>query len=893
PSQAGDGFVDEGEQGLSRMTLRLRNSAGNIIQTTTTNYHGYYQFEPIAANQTYTIESVQPSSYNRTWTNKGGVVMPDGGAIAGDRIAEGAGSFVLLNLTYNEANTNFNFGLNRQVGDLNIRVWNVDTDTLFAEQDKLIVQTSSPAGYFDRTEGANDFDLSGIPTDTYTSVQVGNLGNMWTDVTRTHEGCNASAQVRMNETAEINLCYTGIANVRIDKAVYDQENTQWTSEGYEATPGEDIAYSVVIWNNGTRSVDLDINDILTVNAGFPASELLLPPVGANFPLSVTLPGSTDCQKPEFGFAAGQNGCQLVIRYTRKAAESFDRNGSYLLTDTASFSGDAQGSASASVQLTYQSDLAYGKQVFFADSGVIPSSSNPARPGDSLRYVLTLANTGNAPSPNAQYSDNIADLLRYAEVTSVVDGSRIYNNVVWTNVSVPAGESVELVFFATIKPSIQWQIAGDNNPYVIDNNFHGNPTQVPVFDLVINKSVVTSPIAPHDMSENDANVASWTVTVTNRSAINAADLGTIWVKDAVPVGFEGIGLWYQGNLIIPQPCSAEESCTIKWSIAGLEAQQSASFLLKTRNTEHYSGSHRNIASVFVDEIYFNQSSANVVVRAPKVVLDGYVWIDSNIDGLINSGEQGLAGVTVRLQNGEGVNLQSRSTDSNGYYQFAPVDTGADYRIVQIQPANYDSTHKNTGGQVNAVPARLGAIYPTGEEGLNTFVLNQLTYTQAQTTYNFAESRQTGNLQIRIWNVDDNRELFTPVSMLHVLTVGPEGYENRTENSNQYLLESVPTGRYRASLISQLNGWTDVSDSFAGCNSRVDVVTTHSLDNPAAINLCLTGDAELKISKAVFDPEYDEWIKDYQAASGEVVKYAVAIWNTGNKDIDLTISDVLGA
>jgi hypothetical protein len=58
----GDGVQDPGEAGLDGVIVRLLDSQGNVIATTTTAAGGFYQFNNLSAG-TYAVQFVAPSGY--------------------------------------------------------------------------------------------------------------------------------------------------------------------------------------------------------------------------------------------------------------------------------------------------------------------------------------------------------------------------------------------------------------------------------------------------------------------------------------------------------------------------------------------------------------------------------------------------------------------------------------------------------------------------------------------------------------------------------------------------------------------------------------------------------------------------------------------------------------
>jgi hypothetical protein len=92
------------------------------------------------------------------------------------------------------------------------------------------------------------------------------------------------------------------------------------------------------------------------------------------------------------------------------------------------------------------------------------------------------------------------------------------------------------------------------------------------------------------------------------------------------------------------------------------------------------------------------SVTVTVRGPaQGSLSGFVYVDSDNDGVKDSGEQALAGVTIRLWGTDIFKAKvdiTTTTDATGAYRFNGVLAGS-YVIEEVQPFQY-SDGKETAG-----------------------------------------------------------------------------------------------------------------------------------------------------------------------------------------------------
>ena len=75
------------------------------------------------------------------------------------------------------------------------------------------------------------------------------------------------------------------------------------------------------------------------------------------------------------------------------------------------------------------------------------------------------------------------------------------------------------------------------------------------------------------------------------------------------------------------------------------------------------------------------------------LGDYVWEDSNKDGIQNSNEIGIEGVTVTLTKPDGTTVTT-VTDAQGKYNFSGLENG-EYKVTFTPPAGYEASPVNIG------------------------------------------------------------------------------------------------------------------------------------------------------------------------------------------------------
>jgi hypothetical protein len=80
---------------------------------------------------------------------------------------------------------------------------------------------------------------------------------------------------------------------------------------------------------------------------------------------------------------------------------------------------------------------------------------------------------------------------------------------------------------------------------------------------------------------------------------------------------------------------------------------------------------------------------------KASIGDRVWLDANKNGVQDSGEAGVAGVTVKLLNAAGAEVATATTDANGNYLFQGLVPG-NYSVKVIAPTGYTFTAADQGG-----------------------------------------------------------------------------------------------------------------------------------------------------------------------------------------------------
>jgi len=193
--------------------------------------------------------------------------------------------------------------------------------------------------------------------------------------------------------------------------------------------------------------------------------------------------------------------------------------------------------------------------------------------------------------------------------------------------------------------------------------------------------------------------------------------------ATPVGRGQVKLTFSDN------ASDDSSLRIERSTDPNFATVDQTFVL-VPGTAQYIDTRATGAATYYYRIYAvnlgGQSAYSSTAAASFGSISGQVFQDANHDGMQDSGETGLAGVSVYLDlNGNGL-LDSSDpvavTDANGVYTFANVAPGT-YSVREMLPAGYGQTAPTTAAGSVAVTSLQNATGPTfGDVAISSITMD---------------------------------------------------------------------------------------------------------------------------------------------------------------------------
>ena len=369
------------------------------------------------------------------------------------------------------------------------------------------------------------------------------------------------------------------------------------------------------------------------------------------------------------------------------------------------SGDLTAAEGQELSLTSKVTLSPGKMTNndqdwaftgVANTAIVKAIAEPAEvpaggftPGTSVTYTLTVTNEGPSPATGVIAQDKLPSGVTF--VSAQGDGTYDAASGKWdlSTEVIEKGATRTLRITVTIDASAAGSVVtntatiekqdqiGDKKP--------DNTSSVPLTaGYTIAGKLYNDADASFNSSDSEAPYAGVTVALLK--------------KDGTPV------LDKDGN-----PMTAVTDAEGKYSFSGLPLGEytvsvvdpTSGPLAGTKPTEAYTGRYKTTADVTIAEATGSVIDVNFGFVKPASVGD-YTWMDVNRDGLQDSDEPALPGVTVTLTRADGSAVTDASgnpvaavtTDANGKYVFENLLPG-DYKVSFQAPAGYEATTSDAG------------------------------------------------------------------------------------------------------------------------------------------------------------------------------------------------------
>jgi len=321
-------------------------------------------------------------------------------------------------------------------------------------------------------------------------------------------------------------------------------------------------------------------------------------------------------------------------------------------------------------------------------------------GERLTYTLHYTNTGDVSLEYAWLWDDVdpqvGQIITPTASPAPDPTETGGNRVAWDLGTVPpAGQpgSSGTVTFTIMVDAPADEDLEDGQAIVNDGYFGITEGTLPPLSAVTD-TVTSTVMAPTIVATKtdgvttveDGQRLTYTISVRNEGSVPAVGLSA---SDALP---EEVVLG--GS---PSPPAVQSGQTVSWDSLGDLAPGDTLTMTVPVSVPHGTSSFTHLLNEFFLE-YGNEAghvyqtmrvTDTTTVMRPAAFVEGYVFEDSNADGVFDPGESGLAGVQLSLP---GAFTPTVTTDSAGYYRFR-VEAEGVHSVSETDPPDTISTTPN--------------------------------------------------------------------------------------------------------------------------------------------------------------------------------------------------------
>ncbi|MFO1062305.1 MAG: SdrD B-like domain-containing protein [Pirellulales bacterium] len=470
------------------------------------------------------------------------------------------------------------------------------------------------------------------------------------------------------DTSDNSATQTTTVNQQLDVAITKVDTPD------PVVAGNNITYTLTVTNNGPSDAStVTVTDSLPTGLTFVSAT----------PSQGTANNSSGTITANLGALA--NGASATITIVATVSASF--TGSLSNTATVTSSGtetdSANNTATAATTVNRNVDMRITKT----------DSTDPLIAGNNETYTLTVFNDGPSEATGVTVTDVLPAGVTFSSVTSSQGTASNSSGTVTALLGTMApNTSATITLIVTSAPGLRGTLsntatvtANETEVNSANNSATASTTVNGSVDLAITKTDSSDPIVA-------GGALTYTITVTNNGVSTA---NNVTVTDVLPSGLTFTsGSASSGSV-------SNSNGTVTGSLGTIAPGASVTMTLVTAVSSSATGTLSNTASVTATETdtnTANNSATQGTTIATVGSIAGSVYIDTNKNGVQDTGEAGIPNVPISLSGTDQLgNAVSRSTttDANGAYLFSNLVPGT-YSVSQpTQPAGFTDGASNVG------------------------------------------------------------------------------------------------------------------------------------------------------------------------------------------------------
>ncbi|MBD2700859.1 hypothetical protein IC229_09430 [Spirosoma sp. BT702] len=657
-----NGIQDSGEPGIQGVTVTLISSGTAVVASTTTDVSGFYSFTGLTPGTPYSLSFTAPTGYTATLTDQGTDDTIDSD---GDPITGLTGTY---SLTANELNETIDMGYYRPAS-LNGYVW-IDSDhdgirdntesplqgviVTLIQNGTVVATTLTDAGglySFTGLTAGIPYSLSFTTPAGYTATEADQGGD---DTVDSDPIGGITGPVTLTAGENQTSIDAGFYPVTagLGNFVFEDLNHNGIQDSGE--PGIQ-GVTVTLISSGTAVVASTTTDV----SGFYSFTGLTP--GTPYSLSFTAPTGYSATLTDQG-----------------TDDMFDSDGDVVAGLTGTYSLTAN-EFNNTIDMGYYRPASLNGYVWIdSDHNGIQDSGEPALPG----VIVTLIQNGTVV---ATTTTDASGLYSFTGLTPGLPYSLSFTTPAGYTATLADQGGNDNVDSDPIGGLVgSFTLASGQSNVLVDAGFY--PVNAALGNFVfedLNHNGIQDSGEPGIqgvvvtlISNGTAVVASTTTDVGGFYSFTGLTPGTPYsLSFSAPTGYSATLQNQGGDDVVDSDGNELTGLTGTYSLTANELNDT------------------------VDMGYYRPASLN-----------GYVWIDSDHDGIQDAGESPLQGVIVTLiQNGTVV--ATTLTDANGLYSFTGLTPGTPYSLSFTTPTNFTATAADQGGNDAIDSDPIGGLTPS--------------------------------------------------------------------------------------------------------------------------------------------------------------------------------------